>query len=235
MHKRNFSASDAVFLLFSIALCAAVVRSSFFYMRSGTTALKATVSAGFVLLGAINMLYALLVRAGKKPFLFSMLSGLFLSLVGDIAIDQDFVIGAAAFALGHIAYFTAYCFLCPLRMRDLLYGAMVFILSALTLYSSLLTFRSGSTQLVCLAYATVISLMVGKSFANGVRIRTVSAALLALGSALFYFSDLMLVLRRFGGIRGADDLCIATYYPAQCLLGFSLFVHVYASKRRLHA
>ena len=231
MQKKSFSAFTACFGLLTLSLCAAVCYGTNLYTHHGTSQLKALTSAGFVLIGVVNLLYALFVRAGNKGFLLGMLTGFVLSLVGDVAIDPSFLQGAIAFALAHLCYWAAYCFSSGFYARDLFCGAALFGISALLLISPLFTFRRADLLQICLAYAAVISLMVGKSIATFVRRRTVCAALLMFGSALFYFSDLMLVLGRFGGLRSAGSLCIATYYPAQCLLGLSLFSHVFANAR----
>ena len=45
----------------------------------------------------------------------------------------------------------------------------------------------------------------------------------AVGSALFYFSHLMLALNVFACASYiTDTLCLATYYPAQWLLAYSI-------------
>lgn len=49
--------------------------------------------------------------------------------------------------------------------------------------------------------------------------------MIVLGSILFYISDFMLLLNVFGDVPGTSYLCLITYYPAQFILAFSLFVY----------
>ena len=56
--------------------------------------------------------------------------------------------------------------------------------------------------------------------------------IMAAGSVLFYFSDLMLVLRWFADApRIASDLCLMTYFPAQGLLAASVYFHANKEKK----
>ena len=49
----------------------------------------------------------------------------------------------------------------------------------------------------------------------------------ALGSVLFFFSDVMLVLSWFAGAgRWADVWCLCTYFPGQGLLAHAVYHHV---------
>jgi len=60
--------------------------------------------------------------------------------------------------------------------------------------------------------------------------------IMAAGSVLFYFSDLMLAFDMFGGAPPiAGTLCLATYYPGQCVLGYSVYRYVIQECRRLCA
>ena len=94
----------------------------------------------------------------------------------------------------------------------------------LILLTPLFDFGSALMEGICIGYAFVISCMVGKTFANLLRERNTVTVLLVIGSCLFYFSDLMLVLCAFGGgPKITDTLCIYTYIPAQCLLAHSVF------------
>ena len=87
-------------------------------------------------------------------------------------------------------------------------------------------------QIVCLVYALIISLMVGKAISNFVKERTVLTATVLVGSILFFFfSDLMLVFDWFMGIgRIAALLCMSTYSPAECILAFSSWLNTKNSK-----
>lgn len=64
----------------------------------------------------------------------------------------------------------------------------------------------------------------GKAICNFIRKPNALTAILAFGSMLFFLSDLMLVFDLFIGIWDwTGNLCMATYYPAQCLLAYTIF------------
>ena len=78
-------------------------------------------------------------------------------------------------------------------------------------------------QYVCLVYAFIISMMLGKAIGNFIRRRELLTGIILAGSILFFLSDLMLVFDWFtlaGSWSG--KICMATYYPAECLLAFSV-------------
>ena len=78
---------------------------------------------------------------------------------------------------------------------------------------------------VCCAYALIISLMVGKAISNLLKEKNATYMTIVIGSTLFFVSDLMLMLDKFGNIPGTSYLCLGTYYPGQFVLAFSLFIH----------
>ena len=70
--------------------------------------------------------------------------------------------------------------------------------------------------------------MVGKAIGNLVQDRNAATVTIAVSSMLFFFSDLMLVLRWFvKSIEWADNVCLATYYPALSLLAFSMLLKTF--------
>ena len=86
-------------------------------------------------------------------------------------------------------------------------------------------------QIVCLVYALIISLMVGKAVGNCIRTPSLLTVVILAGSILFFFSDLMLVFDWFAdGGRISGLLCMGTYYPAECLLAISGLISVTAKK-----
>ena len=85
---------------------------------------------------------------------------------------------------------------------------------------------------VCCAYAFIISFMVGKAISNLLKEKNSTNKIIVIGSILFFISDLMLMLNKFGNIPGTSYLCLGTYYPGQFILAFSLFK--YATINRLN-
>ena len=204
---------------FNLALTAAVLIGDLCYLLFGGLWLKALTSFGFLAQGAGNHL---LCRGGHAAeegrFSRRMVWGLLLCFAADVVINLNFMSGAIIFAAGHVLYLLAYGRLAPMEKRDLKIGSGIFAVSAFILLGlPVLDFGSGLMKLVCILYALVISLMVGKAVGSHLRLR--QTALLAAGSILFFLSDFMLLLDVFANApRITIWLCLLFYYPAQCLL-----------------
>ena len=156
-----------------------------------------------------------------------MMAGLFFAFLGDVLIDWQFIPGAAVFALGHIGFVIAYCFLQKIRTLDCIIGGSVFAACVVFLFSPVVTFENPVFRIVCLVYSLIISSMLGKAIGNFVRDKNKTTATIAVASFLFFFSDLMLVCDWFIGIWDwAPNACMGTYFPALCLMAFSMFVKV---------
>lgn len=211
----------------NLLLVALVFAGGAYYDRNGALSVKATVSSLFVLLGAVNLVYALLRRAGRT-FSMAMLAGLAFAMAGDVLLGRSFKLGAGMFAVGHVMYFVSFCCVEKLRRRDMLAGLAIAASSVLLLhFGRMFRFRSAVQKEICMGYAAVISLMVGKAMGNFAGRRTAARGLMAVGSAMFFFSDLMLALRMFGGAPSlAGSLCLLTYYPAQALLAHAVYHEV---------
>lgn len=214
--------------ILNLLLIAAVVISCVCYDRLGGLWLKAFTSSLFSILGLVNLLYAIKVRTRPTAFPALLFAGLFLCTCADVILWFDFIVGTAVFALGHIFYVLAYRSLLPFRKSDWLPCAVIFAFAAgLILFAPFFDFGEGPMQPVCLAYAAIISCMLGKAIANLCREKTALFRLIAAGSALFFFSDLMLVLNLFADAPPiTDTLCLFTYFPGQALLASSAFLAV---------
>ena len=113
-------------------------------------------------------------------------------------------------------------------MRDIIPIA-IFFAGAAVLLLFYKRFRFGSTmmQQVCIGYALIISMMVGKAAANCWRKPDAMLMVALIGSVMFFISDMMLALYKFARMpRICDILCLAFYYPGQCMLGFSAYMHI---------
>ena len=96
---------------------------------------------------------------------------------------------------------------------------MFLIALAILTFTPGLTFSDPAMRIVCYVYAVIISGMAGKAVSGFLRERTLVNGLLALGSVLFYFSDVMLLLAWFTGAGSwADTACLFTYFPGQGIL-----------------
>ena len=213
-------------LIFSVALLIGTI----LYQVEGGTKIHYSTSGVFVLMGLVNLFYAIRCGARNLKFYVSMAVGLCLCMLGDILLGKNFFAGAATFASGHICYFLGYCFLKKLQKIDFAIGGVIFAAagSFLMFYPGL-TFWGTYIRWVCLAYAFIISMMAGKAISNFVREKSKLCLLLAVGSCLFFFSDLMLALNWFANIgKIAGKLCMITYFPANWCLALGLMVAVFA-------
>ncbi len=213
----------------NLLVLAAVVTLDVFLILNPSLALKSAASACFVLGGIINAAYALK-NKGNIKFTVMMLIALVFAMAGDIVIynsaDLYFITGAALFAIAHVFYLIAYCFMRGFRLTDILFAACIFVPSVLVItLVPIFNFGGVLMEVVCVIYALILSLMVGKALSD---LRTGSAVsvIIAVGSILFFVSDLSLLLNTFGNIgKVSSILCLATYYPAQFLLAFAVFVY----------
>lgn len=216
-----------IILPLNITLIFAVVLGDICYMTLSGLAIKATTSIFFVLLGIVNLTYVIIAKRQALQFAIIMTIGLFFAMLGDILLNIEFIVGALLFAVGHIWYFIAYNFIQKFKLSDLIYGFSIFMPAIiLILFVPIFDFGGLLMQIIVIAYALIISLMVGKSIANLVAQPTAQNILLTVGSILFFFSDLMLLLNVFGNLSPVFDvLCLATYYPAECILATAIFTH----------
>lgn len=194
------------------------------YYQEGGLLLKGLTSTGFVILGLVNVCYAVKTKKRLRFPLF-MATGLLFCMVADVVLNLHFIGGALIFAVGHLLYAAAYSSLLKWRRRDWLPCALIALASVLLItLAPFFSFDSWVMETVCIVYALVISCMLGKAAANAMREKSTVNLILLIGSALFYFSDLMLALNVFAGApKIADTLCLMTYYPAQCVLAHSIF------------
>lgn len=183
-------------------------------------------------MGVINLIDALIERSAKLNFYIIMAIGLILAMLGDIFLGFNFILGAGLFASGHICFAVSYCVLQKFNKLDLLLAGILFAATgSFVLFCPLLTFSDGVMQGVCAVYALIISTMVGKALGSFIKERNAVTAVIALGSVLFFILDLMLVFDWFMDCgRWSGLICMATYYPAECLLAFSGWV--LGSKRK---
>ncbi|MDE6373200.1 MAG: lysoplasmalogenase, partial [Clostridia bacterium] len=218
----------AIYLLNFLLLALMIALDVLLILRP-TLTLKSTASACFVAVGVINAAYSF-GSGAKKKFPVLMLLGLVVAMAGDIIIypsgDIWFICGAALFAVAHIFYVAAYFCLYKFRIADLIAAVCVFLPSVLFItLAPIFDFGGAVMEIVCVAYAFILSLMVGKAL-SGLSRGTALSVVVAAGSILFYISDLSLLLNMFGTIHKIPRIiCLATYYPAQFLLAFALILY----------
>lgn len=214
-------------LVINIAIVSAIFIMNYFYQLDGFDfTLKCICSGSFAALGIINLLYAVITKQKNLKFYIGMTLGLVLAMLGDVLIGYDFIVGAGTFALGHICFVVAYCFLQKLKKLDLIISGILFAGSAAFLmFSPLLTFEVSIFRAVCIVYALIISFMLGKAIGNYIRMKNAVTLVIMIASGLFFFSDLMLVFDWFIGLWSwTDHACMGTYYPALCFLANSMVI-----------
>lgn len=222
--KKVFNKENIV-LIVNCAIITALLTLNYFYQNNGFDyTLKCVCSVMFAVIGLINLGYAYFTKQENMKYFLIMAIGLIFAMAGDIAINKDFIIGAALFAVGHILFVVAYCFLKKLELLEWIIGLGIFIAgAAFLIFFPELNYDSNMIKWLCVVYAFVISIMLGKAIANYVKERNWFYLIIMIGSFLFFFSDLMLVLDNFlGTLSWTDNACMGTYYPALCLLAFSM-------------
>lgn len=197
-----------------------------YILHNHSLLIKSLTSAGFVIIGIINLIFAIKNKSDKLKFAIIMLIGLTFAMLGDIVLELHFILGAALFAIGHVFYFIAYCMLIPFRWKDLIYGSIIFIpVTLFIIFAPFFDFGGILMEIVCIVYAVIISCMVGKSISNYTQDRSLLHLIILIGSILFMFSDFMLLLNNFADPhRVILILCLATYYPAECFLAYSILL-----------
>lgn len=210
----------------NVLIISAILVLNYFYQRNRFSfTLKCVCSSAFALLGVINLGFAIGMNQANLQFYILMTTALVLAMLGDVFIGKSFVLGAGLFALGHISFIIAYFFLHGFSLREVWISALIFAASAAFLiFAPCIKYSSDSFRWICVAYALIISSMLGKALANLILEPSGVNILIATGSFLFFFSDLMLVLDWFvRKWKWTANACMGTYYPALCILAFSMY------------
>lgn len=214
-------------VVLNIILSAAISVMCVVYAHVGGLMLKALTSSIFALLAGINFGYVVSKKLPDKKYATMIFIGHLISLCADVVINIEFIPGAAIFGVAHVFYFIALCTLRKFRPGDLFCIGGILIFSCVIVLLPVFDYGSSFMKIVCLAYALIISCMLGKSIANAVAVRSFLMIFIAAGSFLFYFSDFMLLIEIFGGGGPLiDDICLYTYFPAQAILAISVFLNV---------
>ena len=159
--------------------------------------IKITASVFFMLAAAVNLIYALKYFPDTKLPSVILTVGVFFAMSADIAINLNFIAGAAIIIFIPIVLFM--------------------------MFSPLLDFGSSLMKIIGISYAVIICIMTGKAIMNFIRIKNRFNLILALGSVLFLISDIMLLMAYFSKIDFPfSNFCLALYYPGQCLIANGL-------------
>ena len=196
-----------------------------YYDIAGGLWLKGVTSAWFVVLGSVNLWAALRSKEKNVSFFWLMEAGLVCGMCADVLLGMVFYAGIGVFALGHILYLAAFYSMEKFHLRDLWIMVPLAAVSMFVVVGTpWITVSDPLLRKLLLGYAVIIAAMLGKSISNLLRSPCPYRWLLAAGSVLFWFSDLMLAIDMFGqSSRLTWILCSYSYWPAQNLLAHSLF------------
>lgn len=208
----------------NILLMLGIIIGDVFYILFGGLWLKGLTSLLFALLGLINFIYTRKQGLGFSRFGLLITLALFICFVADIVLNLNFILGAIIFAIGHLSYIFAYSNLQKFVWKDLITSVIIFVPAfLLIILCKAFDFGGKLMEMVCIIYALIISIMVGKCISNLIKNRCLLNILLVVGSALFMFSDIMLLFSQFANVSAIMGiLCLATYYPGQAILSHSL-------------
>lgn len=223
--KKKFIIANLIMLLLILSL-------DICYMINGGLFIKGITSSIFVITGIINIIYCINNKINLE-YPKKMIYALICTMIADVLLGINFYIGTITFAIGHILYFRSYSKLIKKNRDDFKIGILISVISLIIILSlPFLNFESIIMKCVCSTYAIIISFMIGKAISNLIKENNVTNRIITIGSILFFISDFMLMLDVFGGISVTSYLCLATYYPAQFILAFSIFA--YANENILH-
>ncbi len=226
--------SGNIIVFVNLAFFIVISILNFFYQKNGFAfPLKCACSTGFVLMGLANVMYVFKMNGIDKRFCILILTGFICAMLGDIFIVYNFIAGAAIFALGHVFFLFSYQRLKKYRKEDVCISAILYIVVVgFLLFFPRLNFSSPVLKIVCLIYAFIICNMLGKALGNLLSLKNIYAAGIAIGSILFFFSDLMLCLSKFTDCsKITSHLCMGTYYPSLCVLAFSIYLYGKSEKQ----
>ncbi len=212
-------------LVINIILSVAVSVMGCLYAHVGGLMFKGVCSFIFAAFAGVNLGYVLKKKLPDKLYAVMLFVGHVFSFCADIVINIEFIPGAALFAVAHVFYFIAFCKLREFHPADLICMGGIAIVSFVIILLPVFDYGAPIMMILCLAYGVIISCMLGKAISNAVSVRKANEIIIATGSFLFYFSDLMLLIDIFGGGGAAvTDMCLYTYYPAQAILALSVYL-----------
>ena len=154
-----------------------------------------------------------------------MEAGLVCGMCADVLLGVAFFAGLGVFTLGHALYLAALYSLERFSPRELWLFVPVAAVSVFVVTGTpWITVEDPVMQILVAAYAVIISVMLSKAVSNLIHRPGLARWLIALGSVLFFFSDLILAIDMFGqASRLTWVLCSYSYWPGQNLLAHALY------------
>ena len=216
------------FYIWNILLLICAIICLVCYDFHGGLWLKGLTSTWFVILGFSNLIYARKMNLKMSRFLVLIELGLCFGMCADVLLGVQFIFGILFFALGHVFYLIAFYSLDKFHKKDVYIILPIAVVSLFVVTGSpYIQIEDPFIKKLLLGYAVIIACMLGKAISNLSLDKSISRKLILLGSAMFWFSDLMLAIDMFGkASRLTWVLCSYTYWPAQNILAFSLFHYV---------
>jgi uncharacterized membrane protein YhhN len=162
-------------------------------------------------------------RASRKSYALSISVGLFVSLLGDIALlraEEYFLSGLVAFLFAHIAYLLAFT-------RDTEFPArwsvcFLYLFVAAILYLFLFPRLPVALKLPVAVYAILLTSMAGQAMGRYLVVRSRIAKHAANGALLFMLSDVLPAIDRFRApLPRASLLILVPYFLGQWLIALS--------------
>ncbi len=215
------------FLFLNLFLSAVLAVLCAVYFINGGIYLKSACSLTFTTVGAVILVFAAVSKNKRITFPLLTFLGLLLCTMGDIVLFYNFIFGAVLFVCGHVLYVFAYCALEKPCVKDAVFIAVISAASVCVV-TLVPAFNYGTAVMegVAVVYALVISFMLGKAVSNLLRKPSAVTTAIALGSVLFFVSDIALAFNIFAGSPSwADPLCLATYFPGQLVIAVSLYLY----------
>jgi hypothetical protein len=155
--------------------------------------------------------------------------GMTLGFIGDIFMSRKNLIGGlSSFGLGHIAYIAAFIVFSDamgLNNATIRLGAWIvwLVIGVIAWYITVYRAKPHTAlHWAALAYCLLLSSTAG--FATGLALQSALFIPLAIGAALFLFSDLLITVQLFmhKSFYLIDDVVWLTYGPAQALIVYSV-------------
>ena len=204
----------------SAALLAAVGISGFLHIRADYRC-QWTLTFIYKPLTMLLILGLALQGSQPDPYRYAIVTGLILSLVGDVLLmlkPARFLAGLTAFLLAHLAYLVGFAYASQ---------GLHLIASAIALMTGLIMLRSlwpglGRLRLPVIVYVLAIVAMVAAAFSAALETPSAYRLAAAAGALAFLISDATLGVARFRQpFRAAQGLILSSYYLGQSLIALS--------------
>ena len=207
-------------MLWVYAVCALTMFVCLPFFLYYKKALRLKLAVAFKVLGTLGAAsFALTAAVRLDPHCWICFAALFLHAVADGILEFNLVFGAGLFLAGHVCYLSFFSSLVPV--------AGVHLIVTLCLLGIVLFFfwrwrkPIGKNMPLMAVYGVVLAVTAGFAV-SCLTAHTLQGQLIAIGGALFFISDAMLLGRLlFSATHAVDWAIMITYYAAQLLFGAS--------------